>query len=581
MATPSLGIQNFFSTTLSGTITASDTTIYLNSVPTPDEGYLVIDLDNSSKEIIYYTSKGANYVTCPSAAAGRGVGVTSAVGHSSGASVRMTVVGEYWEAIQDGTAFDTGSIGAAAYADGWTPVAGTTPNTVTYNGNRSYDLVFNSTNLTTYIGVGDRIRTTRNTSAPTQCTDLESGSSQYYSKTSPTAISFTDDYTVSAWVKMESYHAGGIMARRNADTEGWSLSVNATGTLQLTSLRIAGNNSVTVTYQSLPLGRWVHVAGTADLSGTTTTMYIDGIAVPAATTVTGTCTALVQGTTALVVGAEKSAGTNPFDGKIAQAAVFNAVLSAATIRSYASQGLSGSETSLISAYSFNNSINDLNANANNLTAQGSAVATNADSPFGGQDDGTISATKDYGIVTKTAFSTNTTLTVQVPEGCTIPTSGTVSAFAYSHNKHPYGFPVQTGRWAVQQLLRTAVSQSSPTNGNWHHPNGATKLNIPIGDWSVTYEASMSCSSGTSSTTASSTLSTGTSSESDSFWTVRAGGSGPTNLTSYFGVHRTGELSLSAATDYYLLLRPSNTNVDSIGFGGDQGAALIRVIPGTL
>jgi hypothetical protein len=150
-----------------------------------------------------------------------------------------------------------------------------------------------------------------------------------------------------AWIKLESYTRGGIIARRNGDTEGWSFGVSVTGQLTLESLRIAGNNKLAASDMALPLNKWIHVAATMDVSvagNSSTTMYIDGQLVTATVTTNGTATALVQGTTALVVGAEKSAGTNPFDGKIAQAAVFSTVLSAATINSYATQTLSGSIT---------------------------------------------------------------------------------------------------------------------------------------------------------------------------------------------------------------------------------------------
>lgn len=104
MSSNNLDFQNFFSTTLSGTITASDTVIYLNSLPTPSEGYLVIEPDSSTnREIIYYTSKGVNFVTCPSVADGRGVGGTSAGSHSNGATVQMNVTAEDLRAIQDGS----------------------------------------------------------------------------------------------------------------------------------------------------------------------------------------------------------------------------------------------------------------------------------------------------------------------------------------------------------------------------------------------------------------------------------------------------------------------------------------------
>lgn len=103
MSSNQLDWQNFFSTTLASTITASDTVIYLNSLPTPSEGFLVIEPDSTTgREVIYYTSKGVNYVTCPSVASGRGVGGTTAASHSSGATVQMNVVAEDLRGIQSG-----------------------------------------------------------------------------------------------------------------------------------------------------------------------------------------------------------------------------------------------------------------------------------------------------------------------------------------------------------------------------------------------------------------------------------------------------------------------------------------------
>ncbi len=105
MATPNLSYQNFFTTTLSSSIVAGDTTIPLVSVPTPSEGYLVIEPDSSTnREIIYYTSVGGSFVTCPSAASGRGVGGTTAISHSSGATVQLNNNAEYWTGLQDGSA---------------------------------------------------------------------------------------------------------------------------------------------------------------------------------------------------------------------------------------------------------------------------------------------------------------------------------------------------------------------------------------------------------------------------------------------------------------------------------------------
>lgn len=465
MATPNLSFQNFFTTTLSSGITNTDTTIYLNSLPTGNEGYLVIEPDSATnKEIIYYTSKGANFVTLPSVAAGRGVGGTTAVSHSSGVTVQMNVVAEHFKALQDGTAFAVGGIGASAYADGWTPILGSTPNTVTYNGNRNYDLVFNSVDLSSTISPGQKLKLTRTVAAPTQCTDLESGSSQYYSKTSPAGLTFTTTFTCMAWIKLESYGSDmGIIARRNGDTEGFSFAIDPTGRVVLAGLRIASNNKQIRTYASIPLNKWVHVAATVDMSAGDTSVqkiWFDGVEVSREYTLTGTATALVQGTTALVVGALKSAGTNPFDGKIAQAAVFSSQLTEANVRAYQSQGLSGSESTLVSAYSFNNSINDLNTtNANNLTANGSAVATNADSPYA---NAVTAGTEEYAEINSVTFSTNTTVNVRVPETCMIPTSGGISNTYYSVGVNPYGLPY-FNKIIAQAIILNAVTVSSATD----------------------------------------------------------------------------------------------------------------------
>lgn len=321
---------------------------------------------------------------------------------------------------------------------GWTPISGTI-SAVTANGNRSYSLTTSSDN-TASISPGMRLRTTRTVSAPTQSASLN-GSSQYFSKSSPAGTTFTDDFVVSAWVKVSAYQLGTIASRYNG-TSGWELVMQANGTVYLQGYNGgSGNYSGVVSYQSLPLNKWVHIAAQLDMStftATTTTSYVmfDGVDVPVTVTRGGTNpTALVQSGNLEIGGA--NGGGSPFHGKIAQVAIYSAKVTQANIRATISQGLVGNETSLISAYSFNNSINDLNANANNLTANGSAVATNADSPFGGQADGTISSTKDYAVVQKI---TSTTITVMAVEGCTIPTSGGVSAVSYSTMFSPYGFP---------------------------------------------------------------------------------------------------------------------------------------------
>lgn len=95
------GYQNFYSTTLTGDITAGTLTIGLATVPTPSSGILVIEPDSTtSREVIVYTSKGASTITCPSD--GRGYSGTSAAAHLTGSAVIMAPVDKWFTALASG-----------------------------------------------------------------------------------------------------------------------------------------------------------------------------------------------------------------------------------------------------------------------------------------------------------------------------------------------------------------------------------------------------------------------------------------------------------------------------------------------
>lgn len=446
---------------------------------------------------------------------------------------------------------------------GWLSGVGA-PNTVTALGNRSYSCVFNGVDLTGALSAGMRLKLTRTALAPTQCTSLN-GSTQYYSKTSPNKLTFTDDFVVSAWVKLSAYPTGGsvgTIASRYNGTSGWEFTILDTGLILMRGYNAgAGNISQITSYQKIPLNKWVHVAAQLDMSTftlSTTTSYtmIDGLDVPATIARIGSNpTTLIQAGN-LEVGS-KNGGLTPFPGKIAQVAIYNAKVTQATILAALSQTLSGSETSLASAYSFNNSIIDLNTTTpNDLTPNGSAVATSTDSPFGGQSDGTISSTLDYAIITKTAFSTNTTLTVQVPEGCTIPTSGGVSAVSYSTQKVPYLFPAQRGKWTLRCSLAATVSLGT-TQSVWYAGN-VMIMPVPVGSWLATIDL-MHVSDRSSVgdfRILSGTLSTSSSAETDTTMTVKiVTGVYSSTTSSMQAQHRRSTfIDVSTLTNYYGLVK---------------------------
>lgn len=451
-------------------------------------------------------------------------------------------------------------------------------NSVTYNGNRSYTLTYAST-AAGFLAPGSRIRTTRSVAAPTQCTNLN-GTTQYYSRASANVngMTFTDTFTVMAWVKLTSYASATIFSRYS--TTGWALQISSAGVINIYGKGTNDRNYSA--YQSLPLNKWVHVAASMQMSTGTAVLYIDGVVVPGALSGTGGTSITQAGD--INVGALN--GSSYFPGKIAQAAVFSAVLTGATIRSYIAQGLSGSETSLVSAYSFNGVITDSNANANNLTAQGSAVATNADSPFSQSASGVPGGSYDYGLVMSVS---TTTVVVQVPEGNTIPTTGGVSASHYSGLKAPFNMPISTIRWEITTLVKVDLTQSSPVQNTWYNltttsgTSGGFVLNIPIGDWTYGYEAGIYVANATNAPNGQVTLSTANNTESDSRLTssVASGitGANAYNITKFKAENR---LSLLSATAYYYNVKSTSAAATSINVRGSiDGAQFIYALPGNL
>lgn len=376
------------------------------------------------------------------------------------------------QAVKDALGITTDPTG------GWQTQA-YTPSTITNNGNHSQDLTFTGVDLTSTLSEGMRIRTTRTVAAPIQCATFD-GTNDYFSKSSPAGMTFTDDFVVSAWVKLSSYASSGIVSRYNG-TSGWILQLNSSGQVYLGGYNGgSGNLSQVVSYQSLPLNKWVHITAQLDMSAftaTTTTSYImiDGVDVPASVSRTGTNpTALIQAGN-LEIGTFN--GGAFFPGKIAQVAIYSAKVTQATIKASMNQGLTGSETSLVSAYSLSNSLEDLSANNNDLTANGGVLATTADSPFGNSG---ASTTLEYGIVmSKPVYSSgDTTMTVQTPEGCAIPTSGGISSVDYSSASVPFGFPRDVNKWELIAFLGSTKSHVITGVG----AVGLFQYLVPVGKW---------------------------------------------------------------------------------------------------
>lgn len=549
--------ENTVAMTLSGSITAGASTVGINGMTNYNNGDVVcfaVDPSTPSlKQVFTGTVSGTNVVNVIWTEFPTG-GVN--VGHAAGASVVDYVTATDWDMqqvglltslAQDGTLL-TAAVQKAlnitgGAAGGWTP-SGFAPSAVAYNGNRSYSLTFSANDLTPTLSNGMRLLMTRTATAPTRCTSLN-GTSQYYSKSSPAGMTFTDDFVVSAWIKLTSYAAASIASRYNG-TSGWDFELSATGQPQLIGYNGGSTNQSYVTsYQSIPLNKWVHVAAQLDMSSfsaspTTSYIMIDGIDATASVTRGGSDpTALIQAGN-LEIGS-RNGGTQPFPGEIAQVAIYSAKVTEATIAASANQTLGGTETSLISAYSFNNSITDLNANANNLTANGSAVATSVDNPFA---DST--GTTSYGIIMSIAFSTNTTVVVQLPEGMNLPTTGGISAVSYSTSKVPYKFPNQQEKWIIETVFLTGVTVNTLTASTWYNL-ASLVLTVPIGSWEIGYAACLQSTRSSGGTDIYAGLGISTSTVDADLVSSSETGTTPTTFTAT----KEKPLTLSVATPYYL------------------------------
>lgn len=95
-------LQNFYKGVTVGGWGTGTGTFYVSVLPTPTEGYVVINPSNSGKrEIIRYTSKGTDGTGNYLYVSARGVGGTSAVTHDANEPVRLNLVAEHISAIKE------------------------------------------------------------------------------------------------------------------------------------------------------------------------------------------------------------------------------------------------------------------------------------------------------------------------------------------------------------------------------------------------------------------------------------------------------------------------------------------------
>lgn len=381
---------------------------------------------------------------------------------------------------------------SSAVSTGW--VTGTLPaiSTVAANEMGNYTITHAST-IAGEVSPGMKRRFTRATAAPTTCFNLD-GSNDYLNKTSPSGMTGTNNYSFAAWVRPTATKVGIIESKHSSSgtSNGWIFHMNANRQIVLQGLN-ANNFRTWTTFLTLPLDRWTHVTARLDMTSTATSGVIsfNGKDVAVAYTTTGSPTTWVNAGNYEI--GSNNGGTNLFPGQLAQVAVFSALITQSTLMGYRHSGYTGSEPSLISAYSGANTT-DLATTGNNLTAQNGAVSGYASSPFGNFG---ASSTLDYA-QTMTVSSDGLTETVQVPDGCTLPTgSSPFTTSAYSTQQTPFGFPQKNA--LLSSVTHSIPNIAAATLTNTSQDLASSGLYVPIYA-PIAMEVDVSFSIGVGSTT---------------------------------------------------------------------------------
>lgn len=367
--------------------------------------------------------------------------------------------------------------------NGWN-VLGFTPNSIVDNGNRNYTATLLGVNKTDTLSPGTRVLGVRSTAAPTYMSSILNGSSQYFTKVSPTGAlgSVTDNFTIMGWLLPGALGVDSTPISRSDATNANSIEIwqLADGRIRVTiSNGGASNSRHWLTNQSVTPGKKVHIAVT--WAAGVGNLYLDGVLTASAQTTGGTAPTVAGTGGDFSIGRRGASASAYYNGQVSGVGFFNTVLSAATIRQYKNQVLTGAEANCIGAWNLNNTVvNQVAPGTNDLTSMGGAGFVSGVSPYATNGFDVSGGSNEYGIVMTSVFTGgNTVLTIQCPEGCALPTIGTLSSLQYSSAKVPYGFPASIDRHAIETWLwATYTSPGSPSGIQ----NTQRQIFLPQGEW---------------------------------------------------------------------------------------------------
>ena len=219
----------------------------------------------------------------------------------------------------------------------------------------------------------------------TKCLNLEFGESESANITNGNQIGLglTGDFTIEAWVKLESMPTATVDICAKYGTSGlrgYRFFYTTTGGAQL-GIAISNDGTSTeeiLKAQTLSNGVWYHIAVAWDASASTAEFFVNGASIG---TSVGAKTAIASVATHFVVGSN-SLGSNLYDGLIDELRVWNDLRTSTEIADNYDVELVGHEANLQGYWKFNNDYTDETANTNDLTAVNSPTFS-TDVPFTG------------------------------------------------------------------------------------------------------------------------------------------------------------------------------------------------------
>ncbi len=180
----------------------------------------------------------------------------------------------------------------------------------------------------------------------------------------------------------------------------------------------------------------------------------------------------------------------------------------------------------------------------------------------------------YGIITKVAFSTNTTVTVYFGTDYNLEDEA-ITAPYYSTAKYPTGFPASAAKWTVETTSTSEDSQSNPTASTIYNP-GSRSISLPIGQWRVSFSGLLKGTGSAINFDGRAGLSTANNSFSENRY-VRG---------TYTYMYAAGTMSVqmvdeiitvAAKTSYYLNVMTPTSSVTAIAFLGTVQTTVIKAV----